>query len=552
MSNDTHHDHGHGHEGGQIQRLVLVTDAWQPQVNGVVKTLNTTTRVLRALGVEVHVISPQEFDTLPCPTYPSIQLAVLPGEKVRRRITELAPQALHIATEGPLGWAARNFAVELGIPFTTAVHTRFPEYVQARLALPLSVTYRYLRWFHSHSQAIMVPTPMVKRDLEGHAFEHVQLWSRGVDTDVFQPPASGARLPRGDAAYPIFLYAGRVAVEKNVEAFLALDLPGQKWVVGDGPALEGLQQAYPDTRYFGFLNQTELAKVYQQANVFVFPSKTDTFGLVLLEAMATGLPVAAYPVSGPIDVVSTSGAGVLDNDLRSACLRALDIDPAVARAHAEKYSWTAATQMFKSNLQYISPCVFAQGVRQWSNDRYLDDGSNDLVSWLPQDLAAWLRKTEDLDRSSHPRTASPCFLSSSVVPGPDAPTMTRAGTSSSSTSTSSSTSSTYEDPFAAPADAVTLPGVVHHTSWSLFMIVFIGSSFAWNVCLGLISRKIRGGNISSSSHTTLAKKGAAMRRRRPLLFLPAEDGRSVGSITPPLSPASTCGSTTYSYGDDMF
>jgi len=557
-------------DSGEIKRLVLVTDAWQPQVNGVVRTLNTTTHVLRALGVEVHVISPQEFNTVPCPTYPSIQLAVLPGEKVRRRITELAPHALHVATEGPLGWAARNFAVELGIPFTTAVHTRFPEYVYARLALPLRITYRYLRWFHFHSKAIMVPTPMVKRDLEGHGFENVQLWSRGVDTDVFHTPAAGIRLPASDLTYPIFLYAGRVAVEKNVEAFLALDLPGQKWVVGDGPALEGLQAAYPEARYFGFLNQTELAKIYQQSSVFVFPSKTDTFGLVLLEAMATGLPVAAYPVSGPIDVVSTSGAGVLDNDLRSACLRALNIDPAVARAHAEKYSWTAATQMFASNLQYISPFIFAEGVREWSNARFLDDGSNDLVSSLPAHLVNWLDKTgaveekegtvggrlirRAVEAAEAAKSETPISL---TFPPAETATSTFSSSNSSNNSSSSSTpclqAATSEDPFlnpganGGPSSDLTL-GVHHYdsTSWTYLMVVCMGATMIGNYVASFFF-KARGGKSMGFGATTRR----APIFRRPLL-LSGDDGRSVGSITPPLSPASTCSHTNSFHEDALW
>lgn len=541
----------------EIKRLVLVTDAWQPQVNGVVRTLNTTTRVLRALGVEVHVISPLEFNTVPCPTYPSIQLAVLPGEKVRRRITELAPHALHVATEGPLGWAARNFAVELGIPFTTAVHTRFPEYVYARLALPLSVTYRYLHWFHSHSKSIMVPTPMVKRDLESHAFEHVQLWSRGVDTEIFRPPSPNTRMSRSDSEYPIFLYAGRVAVEKNVEAFLALDLPGQKWVVGDGPALQGLQEAYPNARYFGFLNQTELAKLYQQANVFVFPSKTDTFGLVLLEAMATGLPVAAYPVSGPIDVVGTSGAGVLDENLRSACMRALEIDPAVARAHAEKYSWTAATRMFASNLQYISPFVFAKGVQEWTNARFLDDGSNDLVSFLPPHLVEWLGKNDGEEQATEPQAGAlleplpglPCSddgpipLPCSTEASDSMASYTSSSSGSSTNSSGSGTSTpclraaTAEDPFVISGSggkgSELALGVYHYesTSWAYLMVVCVGVTMVGNYFFSFVF-KPRGGKTPGS-----IKRPAGYRRQ---LSLPSEDGRSVGSVTPPLSPASTC------------
>lgn len=328
-------------------KVMIVTDAWQPQVNGVVRTLATTRRELQAMGHEVELLSPLEFATLPCPTYPDIRLSLLPGKGVKKRIREFAPHALHIATEGPLGLAARRYALKHGLPFTTAYHTRFPEYVEARFRLPLSWTYRFLRWFHAPARAVMAPTPKVKADLEAWGFDNVVLWSRGVDLEVFRPQD----VKRLDSEPPIFLYVGRVAVEKNIEAFLELDLPGSKWVAGDGPALAGLRARYPDVNYLGVLEQRALAEVYASANVFVFPSRTDTFGLVLLEAMACGLPVAAYPVTGPIDVLGDSGAGVMRADLKEACLAALDIDRAAARAHAEKYSWRAATEQFLSHLQ---------------------------------------------------------------------------------------------------------------------------------------------------------------------------------------------------------
>ncbi|MEW6133919.1 MAG: glycosyltransferase family 1 protein [Pseudomonadota bacterium] len=328
-------------------KLMIVTDAWRPQVNGVVRTLSTTQREMEAMGHEVNILSPLEFRTVPCPTYPDIRLSLFPGKKVAQRIRDFAPHALHIATEGPLGLAARRYAVDNDIPFTTAYHTRFPEYVQARFMVPLSWTYRFLRWFHAPSRAVMAPTPKVKSDLEAHGFSNVVLWSRGVDLDIFRMQESH----RLDTEPPIFLYVGRVAVEKNIEAFLKLDLPGSKWVVGDGPALPALRAKYPEVNYLGVLNQHELAEVYASADVFVFPSKTDTFGLVLLEAMACGLPVAAYPVTGPIDVLGDSKAGVMREDLREACLAALEIDRAAARAHAEKFSWRAATEQFISHLQ---------------------------------------------------------------------------------------------------------------------------------------------------------------------------------------------------------
>ncbi len=331
-------------------KILIVTDAWQPQVNGVVRTLNTTRRELENMGHEVDILSPLEFRTLPCPTYPDIRLSLLPGSAVSRRIRDCAPNALHIATEGPLGLAARRHALRNGLPYTTAYHTRFPEYVQARFGIPLSWTYRFLRWFHGPAHAVMAPTPKVKSDLEDYGFNNVVLWSRGVDIDIFHPQ----KVNRLKTKPPIFLYVGRVAIEKNIEAFLELDLPGSKWVAGDGPALAGLRARFPEVNYLGVLDQHGLAEVYASADVFVFPSKTDTFGLVLLEAMACGLPVAAYPVTGPIDVLGDSKAGVMREDLRDACLAALDIDRAKARAHAEKFSWRAATEQFLGHLQISS------------------------------------------------------------------------------------------------------------------------------------------------------------------------------------------------------
>jgi len=328
-------------------KVMIVTDAWRPHVNCVVRTLTTTKLEMEKMGHEVDLLSPLEFRTFPCPTYPEIRLSWLPGKTVEKRIREFAPHALHIATEGPLGIAARRYALRNNLPFTTAYHTRFPEYVQARFGIPLSWTYRFLRWFHGPSSAMMAPTPKVKSDLEEWDFTNAVLWTRGVDLDVFKLQEAY----KLDSKPPIFLYVGRVAVEKNVEAFLELDLPGSKWVAGDGPAMAGLKAKYPDVNYLGVLNQQELAEVYASADVFVFPSKTDTFGLVLLEAMACGLPVAAYPVTGPIDVLGDSDAGVMHEDLREACLAALNIDRKTARAHAEKFSWRAATEQFVSHLR---------------------------------------------------------------------------------------------------------------------------------------------------------------------------------------------------------
>jgi glycosyltransferase involved in cell wall biosynthesis len=328
-------------------KVMIVTDAWEPQVNGVVRTLKNTTRELTALGHQIDLLTPLEFRTIPCPTYPEIRLSLFPKRHLRRRIDEFAPDALHIATEGPLGLAARNYALQHGLPFTTAYHTRFPEYVHARFGIPLSATYKFLHWFHGRSLAVMAPTPVVKSDLEKFGFTNVVLWTRGVDLDIFQPMDSKVL----NTARPIFLYVGRVAVEKNVEAFLKLDLPGSKWVAGEGPALAELKSRYPEVNYLGVLSQPELAKVYAAADVFVFPSRTDTFGLVLLEALACGTPVAAYPVTGPIDVLAGGDAGAMNDDLREACIDALKIDRATARAWAERFSWRAASEQFVSHLK---------------------------------------------------------------------------------------------------------------------------------------------------------------------------------------------------------
>ena len=327
-------------------RILIVTDAWEPQVNGVVRTLKTTARELHVMGHEVRFLTPLEFRTLPCPTYPEIRLSLFPQAKVNRTLREFDPDVLHIATEGPLGLAARRWALRHDFPFTTAYHTRFPEYVHARMRLPLTWSYAWLRRFHGASRAVMAPTQVVVDDLVGNGFNNVRLWSRGVDGDVFHPQQS----KRLDSEPPIFLYVGRVAVEKNVEAFLDLDLPGSKWVVGTGPALEGIRTRFPKVNYLGLLEREELARVYAAADVFVFPSKTDTFGLVLLEAMACGLPVAAYPVTGPRDVIGDSKAGVLHADLRTACLGALQLRREDALARARQFSWRAATEQFFGNL----------------------------------------------------------------------------------------------------------------------------------------------------------------------------------------------------------
>ncbi len=329
-------------------KIMIVTDAWEPQVNGVVRTMKNTRAELEAMGHEVDYLTPLEFRTVPCPTYPDISLSLAPRRKVFRRLDEFEPDALHLSTEGPLGLAARRWAMQRKHPFTTAYHTRFPEYVHARLRIPLSWTYAYLRWFHGTSKAILAPTPVVKHDLEAWGFDHVKVWSRGVDHTIFRPQ----QVNKLNTTPPIYLYVGRVAIEKNIEAFLELDLPGSKWVVGDGPALVALRARYPEVNYLGVLSQAELAQVYASADVFVFPSKTDTFGLVLLEALACGLPVAAYPVTGPLDVIGDSKAGALHEDLRTACLDALALEREDAVAHARRFSWRSATEQF---LSYLHP-----------------------------------------------------------------------------------------------------------------------------------------------------------------------------------------------------
>jgi glycosyltransferase involved in cell wall biosynthesis len=335
-------------------KIMIVTDAWEPQVNGVVRTLKQTCHELRLMGHEIEMITPLQFKTIPCPTYPDISLSLFPGKGVARKIKDFEPDAIHIATEGPLGLSARAYAVRNRLPFSTAYHTRFPEYVHARTGIPISWTYAFLRWFHGPSMAVMAPTIVVKNDLEKFGFTNVVLWSRGVDTEVFNMQESKVL----NSAHPIFLYVGRVAVEKNINAFLEIDLPGSKWVVGDGPAMAKIKQQYPNVNYLGVLQQPELAKVYAAADVFVFPSKTDTFGLVLLEAMACGTPVAAYPVTGPIDVLGDSPAGAMNDDLRTACLEALKIPREVARAHAERFSWRASTEQFARHLKPVpSPAV---------------------------------------------------------------------------------------------------------------------------------------------------------------------------------------------------
>jgi glycosyltransferase involved in cell wall biosynthesis len=327
-------------------RLVLVTDAWFPQVNGVVNSLGRVVHILRETGDDVTVIAPDRFRTLPCPTYPDIPLSLVRPGQVSELIEASRPDCVHIATEGPLGILARRHCLARGRGFTTSYHTKFPEYLAARVPVPVSWAYAYLRRFHNAGRGCMVATESLKADLARRGFRNLIIWSRGVDHEHFKPrPSADLGFPR-----PVFLSVGRVAVEKNLEAFLDLDLPGSKVVVGDGPARGRLARAYPAAHFLGALPSDALAEAYSAADVFVFPSVTDTFGNVLLEALASGLPVAAFPVTGPKDVITDPRVGVLDQDLRKAAMSALGLSRAAARDFALRFSWEASAARFRENL----------------------------------------------------------------------------------------------------------------------------------------------------------------------------------------------------------
>lgn len=331
------------------KRILIVSDAWKPQVNGVVRTLEATVEALRARGHEVRLVTPDMFRSFPLPFYPEIRMAMFAGRRVRAIIESFAPDAIHIATEGTLGHAARRYCVKHGVRFSTAFHTRYPDYVSARLPVPKSWVWGWLRWFHRPAVNVMAPTATMKRHLEAEGLTKVQVWSRGVDLSLFgaayaTPPAL-ADLPR-----PIWMNVGRLAVEKNLEAFLELDLPGTKVIVGEGPQAAELKSRFPKAVYTGAKFGAELAAHYAAADVFVFPSRTDTFGLVILEALASGVPVAAFPVQGPLDVLGDAPAGVMDEDLGAACRRAQAIPADIARAHAQKFTWEAAARQFLGHL----------------------------------------------------------------------------------------------------------------------------------------------------------------------------------------------------------
>jgi len=337
------------------QRIMLVTDAWEPQMNGVVRTLSRTLAECRKVGHEVEVIHPGlGYKTFPLPTYPEIKLAMGARKDIARRFKEFEPEAIHIATEGPLGQAARAICKKWKLPFTTSYHTKFPEYVNARFPfIPLSAGYAFMRWFHNAGGGMMVTTPSMAEDLIKRGFKNITPWARGVDIELFNPDKrkmDGEDIFEG-LARPIWVNVGRIAVEKNIETFLELDLPGTKVIVGDGPQKADLEKKYPEAVFTGPKFDVELARHFADADVFVFPSLTDTFGLVNLEAMACGTPVAAFPAHGPKDIIPGSGGGFINEDLQKACMDCLEIEREAPRAHAEKHSWAQCAQDFVRNLQ---------------------------------------------------------------------------------------------------------------------------------------------------------------------------------------------------------
>ncbi|ADM08341.1 hypothetical protein PB2503_01312 [Parvularcula bermudensis HTCC2503] len=332
-------------------KIVIATDAWKPQLNGVVTTLDTLGRILTKFGNEVLYITPQDFKSIPMPTYSEIRLSLFPNRKVASMLNKFKPDAIHIATEGPIGRATRRFCRRRKYPYTTSFHTRFAEYAHERTGFPISWGYALLKDFHKHGEAMMVATPGLIEELSGRGFENMRLWERGVDTDQFRPLDSDVLkdLPR-----PIFTYVGRIAVEKTLEDFLDLDLPGSKVIVGAGPQEAELRQKYPAVHFVGKHFGDDLVKYYSASDVFVFPSRTDTFGLVNVEALACGVPVASYPVRGPLEILADAppGCGCLDEDLKTACMTALETrDPEACRAHALTFSWDAAARQFIANLE---------------------------------------------------------------------------------------------------------------------------------------------------------------------------------------------------------
>lgn len=327
--------------------VLIVTDAWHPQTNGVVRTLENVAAAARELGADISFLTPEPFRTFPLPSYPEIRVAVAWPGTVARRLSALDPDHVHIATEGPLGIAANRWCRARKACFTTSYHTRFPEYIRQRFPVPERLSYAWLRHFHNAAAGVMVATPSLAGELAARGFQRILPWGRGVDADLFRPIAD-ATLPMPG---PIFLFVGRIAPEKNLEAFLKLDLPGSKVLVGDGPSRTELQAKYPAAHFLGLLHGEDLARAYAASDVFVFPSLTDTFGVVVLEAMAAGVPVAAFPVTGPLDTLEGTGAGVVDWDLKAAALAALAIPASVPRAVALRHSWEACARSFLANIR---------------------------------------------------------------------------------------------------------------------------------------------------------------------------------------------------------
>lgn len=326
--------------------VLVATDAWHPQVNGVVRTLTALRDHAHRAGATVRFITPEGFHSFELPTYRGLRCA-LPGlGEIARRIDHANPDAIHIATEGPIGLAVRSVCRSRGLAFTTSFTTRFAEYASARVPVPLSWGYAALRWFHAPASRTMVSTPSLKAELEMRGFSRLCMWSRGVDTELFTP----ARAVPLDLPRPIFINAGRIAIEKNLEAFLRLDLPGSKVIIGHGPQEAELRRRYPHVHFLGSMSGERLAGHMAAADVLVFPSLTDTFGVVQLEALACGVPVAAFPVTGPRDVIDCGVVGVLDENLQHACLAALRIPREQCRTHALRFSWLRSTEQFLSNV----------------------------------------------------------------------------------------------------------------------------------------------------------------------------------------------------------
>ncbi|MDD2463342.1 MAG: glycosyltransferase family 1 protein [Desulfobulbus sp.] len=340
-------------------KICIATDAWHPQINGVVTTLTRTSETLRFWGHEVKVLSPAQFKTIPCPTYPEIRLSMVTTSSIGRILDQFVPDAVHIATEGPIGWTTRRCCRKLGLKFTTSYHTRFPEYVRMRAPVPMVMSYALIRGFHQAAERTMA-APTIIDELTLKNFPHLVPWSRGVDTNLFRPRDESQLLNRE----PHFIYVGRVAPEKNLPAFLDLELPGKKWVIGDGPSLAQLRLNYPQVRFFGAKRGEDLAEHLAQADVFVFPSLTDTFGVVLLEANACGVPVAAFPVTGPQYLVREGVNGCLDNDLQAAALRALAVSRDTCRHFAMQHSWETCTRQFLGNLAINSSTARVDSLRE--------------------------------------------------------------------------------------------------------------------------------------------------------------------------------------------